>query len=295
MSVKWQKFIFSFCLCLLISLISFPCFSQEQMTITTYYPAPYGVYNTLRLFPHDTYTPGAACSNPGEMYYDASDNEVYICDGTTNLWESLGWWTLDGNTTDIVNTNPGRVRIAQTLQVDGKAQFSSCIGATNIMASGTVWGGNSGGSCDLAEVFPAASGIEPGDVVVIDTAEDIKLKKATLPYDKNVAGIVSGSPGFLIGSPEATEEGDSVSLTLTGRVLCKVTTSGGPIKRGDLITTSSKSGYAMKLTFVSADSAKTIDELKEVVKENNKRQLAIIGKALEGIAEGEGEIMVLVK
>ena len=51
----------------------------EQITLTTYYPAPYGVYKTMRLYPHDDFTPGSACGNNGEMYYDASDDGVYVC------------------------------------------------------------------------------------------------------------------------------------------------------------------------------------------------------------------------
>ncbi len=61
----------------------------ESLTITTYYPSPFGVYKYLRLFPHDEQTPGAACSRPGEMYYDASDKALYICSDYT-------WKTVSG-------------------------------------------------------------------------------------------------------------------------------------------------------------------------------------------------------
>jgi len=61
-------------------------FAEDSITITTYYPSPYGVYKTLRLYPNDSNTPGNACSNRGEMYYDDSDNQVYVCNG---VWASL--------------------------------------------------------------------------------------------------------------------------------------------------------------------------------------------------------------
>lgn len=84
-----KKIIFIF---LGIILSSSFCFAAETVTITTYYPAPYGVYNVLRLFPNDSFTPGAACANNGEMYYDSSDNQFYYC--STN-WKPLGggYWS----------------------------------------------------------------------------------------------------------------------------------------------------------------------------------------------------------
>ena len=74
-----------------------------------------------------------------------------------------------------------------------------------------------------------------------------------------------------------------------------MTTEGGPIKKGDLLTTSSKAGYAMKVNFVSADSIKKNEDIKDVIDENNRRQSAIIGKALGNLDDGEGKIMVLVQ
>ncbi|MFH1414026.1 MAG: hypothetical protein ABIG56_04190, partial [Candidatus Omnitrophota bacterium] len=41
-------------------------FSQDTLTITTYYPSPHGVYRTLKLHP----SPQPVFCNEGEMYYD---------------------------------------------------------------------------------------------------------------------------------------------------------------------------------------------------------------------------------
>ncbi len=69
----------------------------EDITITTYYPAPYGVYRTMRLAPAGT--PGAC--QEGELYY--SDNSsaprgMYYCD-QAGTWQSIGagYWTLSGS------------------------------------------------------------------------------------------------------------------------------------------------------------------------------------------------------
>ncbi len=55
----------------------------EDITITTYYPSPYGSYNELQLYPHST--PVATCnsSNRGTMYYDSDDDHVYVCNGSS--------------------------------------------------------------------------------------------------------------------------------------------------------------------------------------------------------------------
>ena len=65
-------------------------------------------------------------------------------------------------------------------------------------------------------------------------------------------------------------------LALIGRVPVKATTENGPIRVGDLLTSSFKPGYAMR-----CDSPQ-------------KCEGAIIGKALESLDEGEGVIMMLV-
>jgi hypothetical protein len=68
-------------------------FAEESITITTYYPSPYGVYKTLRLYPYhdDTHDSGDACTNQGEMYFNDSDGKLYVCGGTTTLtWQPVG-------------------------------------------------------------------------------------------------------------------------------------------------------------------------------------------------------------
>ena len=51
---------------------------QEQLTITTYYPSPYGVYNVLRLFPNQN-PPGCSASSVGAMYYDNTNQTFVFC------------------------------------------------------------------------------------------------------------------------------------------------------------------------------------------------------------------------
>lgn len=67
---------------------------------------------------------------------------------------------------------------------------------------------------------------------------------------------------------------NSVPVALSGTVPCRATTENGPIYPGDLLTSSSKPGYAMKANPPVIGS--------------------IIGKAMEPLEEGEGEILIFV-
>jgi len=135
------------------------------------------------------------------------------------------------------------------------------------------------GGADLAEPFAMShSGVEPGSVVVIDEENPGKLKASTRAYDKKVAGIVSGAngirPGISMIQEDKLEAGENVALS--GRVYVKADTTAGPIEPGDLLTTSSTAGRAMR----AAD--------------HDKAQGAIIGKAMTPLKDGDGMVLVLV-
>jgi hypothetical protein len=150
--------------------------------------------------------------------------------------------------------------------------------AADIMTGGTFWSWKGGlhEVTDIAEyIFMRKEDeIKPGDVVVIDDKIDGQLKLSSKAYDTTVAGIVSSkdTAALIAGN----SEGGKKLLALAGQVKVKASTINGPIKRGDLLVTSSKPGYAMK-----ADP-------------NKLRPGMILGKALEPLEEGEGKIMVLV-
>lgn len=65
-------------------------------------------------------------------------------------------------------------------------------------------------------------------------------------------------------------------VALTGKVYCFADADYGQINPGDLLTTSDTPGYTMKVT------------------DFTKAQGAIIGKAMTGICNGKGIILVLV-
>lgn len=62
-------------------------FCADEVTITTYYPSPYGVYKELRLHPNDA--PNVCnAANKGAVYYSDLESQMKVCNGTT--WNNLG-------------------------------------------------------------------------------------------------------------------------------------------------------------------------------------------------------------
>jgi hypothetical protein len=131
---------------------------------------------------------------------------------------------------------------------------------------------------DLAEAFPAAvPAVEPGSVMVIDPESPGALRPSAGPYDRRVAGVVAGAndykPGITLRGLAAMP--NQVAVTLTGTVYCLVTSANGPIRAGDLLTTSSIPGHAMRATDGEASRG------------------AILGKAMEDLRGESGRILIL--
>jgi hypothetical protein len=120
---------------------------------------------------------------------------------------------------------------------------------------------------DLAEFISGDGTLEGGDVVEIDTAKDEAVVKAAEPYSTRVAGIVSADPGLKMNKDADNNIKDRVPVALAGRVPIKVSAENGPIERGDLLTSSSTPGYAMRCASVQqcrgAIVAKAMGELKK--------------------------------
>jgi len=135
------------------------------------------------------------------------------------------------------------------------------------------------GGSDLAEPFPVTGrAVEPGTVMVIDKLHPGQLMPSDRPYDTRVAGIISGAGGIKAGL-ELQQEGvldQGQKVALSGRVYVQADASVGEIEPGDLLTTSGEPGCAMK------------------VSDHARAQGAILGKAMTGLKDGKGLVLVLV-
>ncbi|GAB5536715.1 MAG: hypothetical protein Rubg2KO_29640 [Rubricoccaceae bacterium] len=213
--------------------------------------------------------PVAAENQYGGMYMETNgegiDNSKPFY-GYAHNGQATGWHELDGLSNEWrLVFNPGGTRF----KVDGNNG--------NVFADGTF---NPGGA-DLAEAFDVEGQAEtyaPGDVLAISTDADRTLALSTEAYSSLVAGVYATKPGVLLSENGVEGMGaDQVPLGVVGVVPTNVTNEGGPIRRGDLLVTSSTPGHAMK-----GDP----DRIRVGV---------VLGRALEDFsASGRGRIQVLV-
>jgi len=144
-----------------------------------------------------------------------------------------------------------------------------------IDAGGDITCANGG---DCAEYFDVTEDetVDPGTVVVLDDVGSLSASR--IEYDRRVVGVVSGAgsfkPGIILDKAPIGNERQPIALV--GKVFCKVDASNQSIKVGDLLTTSSTPGHAMKAT----DAQQAFG--------------AVMGKALESIAGRKGMIRILV-
>ncbi len=130
---------------------------------------------------------------------------------------------------------------------------------------------------DVAEWVKADRSLSPATVVIIDPKEPNRVTASAGSYDTRVAGVVSDKPGLLLG-----EGGDDkAKIAHSGRVKVKVEATNGPISVGDLLVTSAIPGVAMRSEPLNIGGAQI------------HRPGTLIGKALEALEDGTGEILVL--
>jgi hypothetical protein len=133
---------------------------------------------------------------------------------------------------------------------------------------------------DVAEWVPAGAELAPGMVVVVSHTRNNEVLPSTKAYDTAVAGVVSVKPGLLLGERGEHSE-NKAKIATTGRVRVRVDASKHAIALGDLLVSGEKPGTAMFSEPVDISGMKI------------HRPGTIIGKALEPLASGEGEILVL--
>lgn len=131
---------------------------------------------------------------------------------------------------------------------------------------------------DAAEDFEVSdeTTLPAGSVVVI--GNDGTLRESRDPYDRRVAGVISGAgtlrPGIVLGT--SSDRRCRRPVALAGKVYCQADATDAPIAVGDLLTSSRTAGHAMKACH------------------RTKAVGAVLGKALAPMHSGVGLIPVLV-
>jgi hypothetical protein len=99
--MKTVILVFIFTLTLCATALAQSNFTDDTFVITTYYPAPYGVYRNMRLYPSDEPTNGV---DRGVMYFNQTNDQLYIYQNDTTKWQPLGGGG-GGETNIIVGVN----------------------------------------------------------------------------------------------------------------------------------------------------------------------------------------------
>jgi hypothetical protein len=206
-------------------------------------------------------------TNGGQALFYASDDvngRLFALDSTSAFGDSSAELMVKRNG----NVGIGTVSPLFKLDVNGAAHIGGDI---------TVDGNISAKYQDVAEWVPSSQKLRAGTVVVLDTTQTNHVLASTKAYDTGVAGVVSDSPGVILGQGGA----DKLKVATTGRVKVRVDATRAPVRVGDLLVTSEVEGVAMKSVPVELGGVQI------------HRPGTIIGKALEPLDKGTGEILVL--
>jgi hypothetical protein len=202
----------------------------------------------------------------------SKDGVGLVAHSDTN--EAIHAETQSSTTAAIAAYQSNRSSASAALYAKHAGNGTAAVFEGNVVVTGDV----SLPNADCAEHFDVAeaAAIEPGTVMVL--GDDGALLESRQPYDRRVAGVISGAGAYkpalvLDHRPEAPNR---QPIALMGKVCCKVDASYGPIAVGDPLTTSATAGHAMKA--------------------NDPRQAfgAVLGKALGSLREGQALIPVLV-
>lgn len=231
----------------------------------------------------------SAPNTPAFMSFGSSDTShfMWMYNGALGDHEAIGWKTGDdlrfGTVSGITPGSPFsekvRIKSSGNVGIGMTAPAAKLDVAGNIHSTGdiTADGALYAKYQDVAEWVPATVDMQPGTVVVLNRARDNEVTPSSNAYDTAVAGVVSAQPGVVLGERGPSKE----QVATTGRVKVKVDATIRPIHIGDLLVTSSKPGVAM------------VSQPVEIGGIAIHRPGTLIGKALQPLDSGMGEILVL--
>ncbi len=218
------------------------------------------------------YTPGAY--NFASSTGTSGANTTTTITGTLDLISgTLKSNTLTTGASGTAGTLTGNWSVSSSSIVDVRngTLYSNTLSAGTDTTTGTISGywSLAGSSrlqatyADLAEYYEGDQSYKPGMVLVFGGAKEVTT--TTTMNDTRAAGVVTTNPAYIMNSEQT---GIKVCIALAGRVPCWVV---GRVKKGDLLTTSSTPGCAVKAT--------------------NPTLGSIIGKALEDKDSGEASVI----
>jgi hypothetical protein len=241
-----------------------------------------GTGNSMRLTITPTGSVGIGTMNPSGRFEIASGHQImsngsaiYFRDNTGSMTNSMFLFADASNRLNLGAGNDMRMTITSTGNVGvGTANPAARF---HVAGDAQVDGNIAAKYQDVAEWVKSPTALKPGTVVVIDAHDHNRVLQADEAYDARVAGVVSDRPGILLGEAG----GGKVKVAQSGRVKVKVDATFGAVAAGDLLVTSPNPGHAMRSTPIDVGGAAI------------HRPGTLLGKALEPLREGQGEILVL--
>ncbi len=251
-------------------------------------PSGFGAANAAMVIQPNTGNVGIGTSNPAtrlqiegagpvEASINSQNDRAVLSLGNT-IGPSRYIWTVESGVRGVAGLFGiyNRTTNKVGLEIDGNLMVYvnalQITGGADISEKFDVQAEKSSASADSPE-------IQPGMVVTIDPANPGKLCLSRRAYDRRVAGVISGAggvkPGMTLGQEGTLADGKH-PVALSGRVYVWVDATRAAVKPGDLLTTSSTPGHAMKAVNPS------------------KARGAIIGKAMTGLKSGKGLALALV-
>ena len=178
--------------------------------------------------------------------------------GKVSIWAGTGTGAangavyIGGNLTTPYSTV--YVNLAQS--IGSKAVCNASGGTTGMLELSDC---ASSPAADYMEMYPTADDVETGDVVTVgsedvktDTGDNIKqLVKSTTAYDNRLIGVASNpemASDFNSQGYNIKETDRPYPIALVGRVRVKISENSEDILPGDLLTSSTEPGRAMKST-----------------------------------------------
>jgi hypothetical protein len=225
-------------------------------------------------------TPAAGMGSSLLFRSERSDGALAASGYIASIWEDPTTTTEDGALLFATVLNSAgygteRMRITSTGNVG--IRTTTPAAKLHVIGDVAVSGNIAAKYQDVAEWVPATRALAPGTVVALNPTQSNLVEASSKAYDTGVAGVISSQPGITLG--ERSE--NKVLVATTGRVLVKVDASRAPVQIGDLLVTSDNPGIAMK------------SEPVEFAGRKMHMPGTILGKALEPLAKGQGEILVL--
>jgi hypothetical protein len=211
------------------------------------------------------------------VYGHSHDNSGVV--GESQIFHAVHGISHSNHNSGVLGTNdnggPGIIGQSDSgIGVHGKGGMLAGFFEGDVEVTGDIRLSNA----DCAEDFDIAgvAKVEPGTVMIL--GDEGCLFQSHQPYDKRVAGVISGAgdykPGIVLDKQQSSRMRQPVALL--GKVFCKVDAQYGSVEVGDLLTTSATLGHAMKAG------------------EPMQAFGTVIGKALRPLKEGQDLIPILI-